>query len=255
MRNPFLWHEFVLTSPLWALVNAANPRDDEEEDSRANAEFLKTMSEEIRKSGGAKASSELRFSHTFPENPKKVVVSGEFGLLNIGVLNTGKGTNSLFAVSGQFTQPKNYSLPIRNITASRINLQLEPNRDGNVPFKFRAELEAQDVGLVVFLDYFDKEDNPHRVIAYKGQIKITPSDSYFDFQGILLMLGLAAGSYYGVKYLYRTYFPETVVKKARPSKAKIQEEIEAKKDVLSDEWIPEHLKKGSASPKKGAKKE
>ncbi|KAJ3102668.1 SWI/SNF and RSC complex subunit Ssr1 [Phlyctochytrium planicorne] len=241
-------------------------RADGEEEGEGE-EFLKAMEEEIQKnSGGAKVVSDLEFSYLFPDNPFKVVVANEITELLIGVRNTGKQTQTLFAISGAFTHPKNTSLPVRNITMQRYSLPLEPKQEATVPFRFRAEIEAQEIGLIVYIDYFDSDEQPHRAIAFQDLVRVTSNDSYFDLQGaigwkgdmiltaysnrISLIAALVAGVYFGFKAMYKTYAPEAVVKKARPSKAAIQEEIEAKKDVLSDEWIPEHLKKAAGSPGK-----
>ncbi|KAJ3117306.1 hypothetical protein HDU96_007212 [Phlyctochytrium bullatum] len=239
---------------LFKLAQQSSVRaQDDESDPKESEEFLKAMEDEIRKNAGAEVKTDLEFTYLFPDNPFKIVVANEVSEILIGVRNKGKNTHTLFAISGAFTNPKNLSQVVRNITNQRYSLPLEPKQEATVPFRFRAELEAQEIGLVVYIDYFDNEEHPHRAIAFKDLVRIASNDTYFDLQGITLMVGLAAGVYFAFKAMYSSFAPETVVKKTRPNKAAIQEEIEAKKDVLSEEWIPEHLKKGASAPKKKAK--
>ncbi|KAJ3212836.1 SWI/SNF and RSC complex subunit Ssr1 [Dinochytrium kinnereticum] len=223
------------------------------DDENEGDEFLKAMEDEIRKNSGPETKSDLEFSYLFPDNPFKVVVSNEVSELLISVRNTGKNTQTLFAISGAFTHPKNLSLVVRNITSQRYSLPLEPKQEATVPFRFRSEIEAQDIGLIVYIDYFDNEEQAHRAIAFKDLVRITSNDSYFDLQGVSLIVALVAGVYFAFQAMYQNYAPEVAVKKTRPNKAAIQEEIEAKKDVLSDEWIPDHIKKAASSPAKSKK--
>ncbi|KAI9366069.1 translocon-associated protein, alpha subunit [Zopfochytrium polystomum] len=219
---------------------------DEDTDNEA---FLKAMDDEIRKGGSDSSGVDLQFTHMFPKNPLNLVRAGDITEVLIGVTNVGKTSATLFAVSGLFSHPQNLSLPLRNLTAQRYNLPLGPKQEATVPFRFIPELEAQDVGLVVYIDYFDNEEAPHRAIAYKGVITITAADSTFDLAGLSLIALLGAGGYYLFKFLAKQYFPETVVKKTRPSAAVIREEIEAKKAVLDDDWIPEHVRKADGAKK------
>ncbi|KAJ3333874.1 SWI/SNF and RSC complex subunit Ssr1 [Blyttiomyces sp. JEL0837] len=234
---------FIVAS-LIAVVSAA----------KVSEEFLNNMNDEIKKNGVQETSTDLFFTHVFPNNPLKLVRSGEQTELLIGVKNVGASTQTLFSVSGSLTSPKNFSIPLRNVTAQRYSLPLEPKQEATVPFRFAAEMEPQDIGLVVFVDYFDNDEMPHRVIAYQDVITVSAADSTFDLAGISLLAILGGSGYFLFQYLYKAYFPERVVKKVRPSAAAIREEIEARKDVLSEEWIPEHVKKAEENARKSAKK-
>ncbi|KAJ1551186.1 hypothetical protein HK405_014997, partial [Cladochytrium tenue] len=136
------------------------------------------------------------------------------------------------------------------LTAQRYSLPLEPSQEATVPFRFIADVEAQDIGLVVFLDYFDNDEVPNRAVAYKGIIKVIASDSTFDLAGLSIIAMFAAGGYYLFQYLAKVYFPEAIVKKTRRSAVAIREEIAAKKEVLVDDWIPDHVKKAEETKKK-----
>ncbi|KAI8846765.1 hypothetical protein BC829DRAFT_397836 [Chytridium lagenaria] len=202
--------------------------DEEQEDDG----FIKAMEDEIKKNGGAAKASDLEFSYLFPDNPFKVIVANEVAELLI---------STLFAISGAFTHPKNLSLVLRNVSLLCFNIPpfpLSPSKEATVPFRFRSELEAQDIGLLVHIDYFDNEEHPHRAIAFQDYVKITSSDSYFDIQGLSLIAAVIGAVYFTINFVYSAAPEAAGTKKTRPNKAAIQEEIEAKKDVLAEEWIP-----------------
>ncbi|KAJ3347414.1 hypothetical protein HDU83_002119 [Entophlyctis luteolus] len=119
-------------------------------------------------------------------------------------------------------------------------------------------MEAQDLVLVVYIDYFDLEETPRRVIAFQGPIKIVPADFLFDFAGLSVVAALVGTAYVGYKIATTSQAKSLVggkrtestssssssgTKKPKMNASEIRAEIAAKKEVLDDEWIPAGLKK------------
>ncbi|KAJ3001776.1 UNVERIFIED_CONTAM: hypothetical protein HDU68_006642 [Siphonaria sp. JEL0065] len=221
------------------------------------------MNKEIAKSGGArKQVSELSFDTVFPTAKDSKFVSGEPAEVVVGVTNLASHPTSVFAISGYFASPKNASKPIHELGAQRYSIKLDSKQQASFPLRFTPELEAQDLILVVYIDFFDIEESPIRAIAFEGPIKIIPSDFILDFAGISVIVVIGALSFLG----YKIYTNKPVLssgggagssaggaaqapKKKVPA-AEIREQIAAKKEVLDEEWIPAHLKKGGDKKKK-----
>ncbi|KAJ3414141.1 hypothetical protein HDV05_007003 [Chytridiales sp. JEL 0842] len=216
-------------------ASASSKYDDDGSD-----EFLKTMAEEIKNAGtGPESASVLKFSAGFPNNPFNNVIADKVTELQINVTNTASTTQTLFGVYAVLTKQSNFSQVLFNLTAARYNVALPTLKTATLPFKFKVETEAQDLGLVVYVDYFDKEEVPHRAVAFKKVIKVSASDYTFDLAGISIIVILGGLGYLAVTSLFNS---PTKVVKTKPNVAALREEYEAKKDVLADEWIPDHLK-------------
>ncbi|KAJ3133812.1 hypothetical protein HK100_004065 [Physocladia obscura] len=221
-----------------------------------NDEFLRAMSKEIARNGGAvRESAELAFETVFPSNKDHKFLSGELTEVVVGLTSKVAYPVSVFAISGYFANPKNSSKPIHELPAQRFNIKLDTKQEASLPLRFTPELEAQQLVLVVLIDYFDVEETPRRVIVFEGPIQIIPSDSLFDLAGLSVIAAFVGAAYIGYKVLTTkdakngssggsaTSVDGTAPKKVKVSAAEIRAEIEAKKDVLDEEWIPVQLKK------------
>ncbi|KAI9352639.1 hypothetical protein BDR26DRAFT_849610 [Obelidium mucronatum] len=189
-------------------------------------------------------------------------VSGEPAEVVVGVTNLGSHPTSVFAISGYFANPKNASKSILDLGAQRFSIKLGSNEQASFPLRFTPELEAQNLILVVYIDFFDIEETPIRAIAFEGPIEITPADALLDFAGLSILLVIGGLSYVG--YKIATNKPvissasasgssgsaATAAKKPKVPAAEIREQIAAKKEVLDEEWIPAHLKKSDSKKQK-----
>ncbi|KAJ3063726.1 hypothetical protein BCR33DRAFT_854355 [Rhizoclosmatium globosum] len=224
-------------------------------------DFLVNMNKEILRNGGAqKHVNELAFDTVFPGSKDSQFVSGEPAEVVVGVTNLAPHPTAVFAISGYFAEAKNTSKPIHELDAQRFNIRLDSKQQASFPLRFTPEMEAQDLILVVLIDFFDADETPRRAIAFQGPVKIIPSDFILDFAGISVIVVISGLAYIG--YKIATNPPKTSsssnsssssssaeVKKQKIPAAEIREKIAAKKEQLDDEWIPEHLKKADKKKK------
>ncbi|KAI8832466.1 hypothetical protein BJ741DRAFT_614601 [Chytriomyces cf. hyalinus JEL632] len=228
-------------------------------------DFLVSMNKEIMRNGGAQRSTEyLSFDVVFPkgkEADSRKFVSGEQTEVVVGVTNKAKQATGVYAIGGYFAYSSNTSKPIHEIQQTRVNVRLEPKQQTSLPLRFNPEMEAQELILVVNVDYFDSDEAPLRVVAFEGPVQIIPSDFIFDLSGLSVLAAFGAFVYYGGKYLISVYFPTAAAstnstsssgassataaaaKKVKLTSAELKAEAAKKKEELDDEWIPEHLKK------------
>ncbi|KAI9140129.1 hypothetical protein BKA69DRAFT_588484 [Paraphysoderma sedebokerense] len=175
-----LFFVFALLACFCHFSNASDADDDEAEVIAPNEQILKSSD-----SGKVEAVNDISVSATFPNNPFKTVPAGEtlellvtFGNLNKTVDYTVK------ALTGFFTDPKNASLVLRNLTAYRYNNVVPANDKVNLTYPIMPDYEMlpQDVGLIVLIHYVDKTEQLYRAVGYNGVIKVAEPRTTFDLQ-------------------------------------------------------------------------
>ncbi|KAJ3238137.1 hypothetical protein HDU78_003668 [Chytriomyces hyalinus] len=252
-----LFQSLLALVTLFAVVFAQRERFEKDD-------FLMSMNKEIARNGGAQRTTEyLSFDVVFPkgkEADNRKFVSGEPSEVVVGVTNKAKQATGVYAIGGYFAYSSNTSKPIHELQQTRFNIRLEPKQQASLPLRFNPEMEAQDLILVVNVDYFDNDEAPHRVIAFEGPVQIIPADFIFDLSGLSVLAVFGAFVFYGGKYLISVYFPTaaastgsatssgvtstaSAAKKVKLTSAELKAEAAKKKEELDDEWIPEHLKK------------
>ncbi|ORY35152.1 hypothetical protein BCR33DRAFT_504026 [Rhizoclosmatium globosum] len=95
-------------------------------------------------------------------------VSGEPAEVVVGVTNLAPHPTAVFAISGYFAQAKNTSKPIHELDAQRFNIRLDSKQQASFPLRFTPEMEAQDLILVVLIDFFDAV----RLLSFQHQLPI-----------------------------------------------------------------------------------
>ncbi|TPX74315.1 hypothetical protein CcCBS67573_g04419 [Chytriomyces confervae] len=271
-----LFQSLLALVTLFAVVFAQRERFEKDD-------FLVSMNKEIARNGGAQRTTEyLSFDVVFPKGKdadNRKFVSGEPSEVVVGVTNKAKQATGVYAIGGYFAYSSNTSKPIHEVLSlfllnstpipisiraslqqTRFNIRLEPKQQASLPLRFNPEMEAQDLILVVNVDYFDNDEAPHRVVAFEGPVQIIPADFIFDLSGLSVLAVFGAFVFYGGKYLISVYFPTaaastgsatssgvtstaSAAKKVKLTSAELKAEAAKKKEELDDEWIPEHLKK------------
>jgi hypothetical protein len=156
---------------------------------------------------------DVQFTHYFPNNPFKTIVSGQateclIGMKNIGFKNE---TYTVFGLNGVLVNPQNFSEIIRNLTAFRYIISIDPYEEATLPFKLKVDLDPMEVGMLVVVDYFDSEDNILRGLGFQDIVKITSPIAKFDLEAlsvyIILILFVIAVVYFTYTTFLAQYLP------------------------------------------------
>ncbi|KAI8814376.1 hypothetical protein BJ742DRAFT_785105 [Cladochytrium replicatum] len=180
------------------------------------------------------------------KNPFSIVTIGENTEVQLRVKNKGGSKLTVHSLSAQLTLPKDHSKILRNLTSSSVNVNIAAGKALNVTYKFKLDVEPQDLGLSVFVHWYNADESNVRSLGYRGVIKVSSNDSLFDLQSlflaVLLLGGIGAAGYYS----YNTYIlGGKKTRKARAPKPTKEEAAAqaAAPQTVQDEWIPDHVKK------------
>ncbi|KAI9197229.1 uncharacterized protein BJ171DRAFT_521642 [Polychytrium aggregatum] len=216
---------------------------------KGNEEFLRLMRAQVAKAGVEKT-SDLVFKAVVTGEKGLTYVSGQHSNIDIFVANKGTQKHTIFGVFASLTNSGDYNKVVRNLTLAGYQIPLKAGSNLTFTYPFSIETEAMELGYVLYVDYYDSEEIPHRIVAFSTPVKVVFGDSLFDLQSLSIIIvigGLIAG---GV-YLSNT---STVAKTVKKEKAALpsREEVELKRSQLNEDWIPEHVLK--AEKAKGKKK-
>ncbi|TPX31590.1 hypothetical protein SmJEL517_g05095 [Synchytrium microbalum] len=260
--------ELYIPSEWYDTCNAARAEvvraqdDDESDDTAAGTAKIRV--------------EDVQFTHYFPNNPFKTIVPGQpteclIGMKNLGIKNE---TYTVYGLTGALVSPQNLSTIIKNLTAVRYIVTLEPYEEATLPYKIKVDLDSMDVGLVVLVDYIDSEENPLRGLGFSDTVKITSPISTFDIQTlsvyVLLVAFVGIVGYFTYTTFLVQYLPQSPPKRktrssttAGPSSSSSVVAAGGSSPGKSDEngssaptdpgkvnmdWIPDHLK-NEKSPK------
>ncbi|KAL1956428.1 hypothetical protein VTO42DRAFT_7314 [Malbranchea cinnamomea] len=149
--------------------------------------------------------------------------------------------------------PGKPSTNIRNLTATRYNVEVAPNSQHSLPYDFTTDMHPQDLRLSLAAIVTDGKGNIFTIPAYNQTVSVVePDTSIFDPQIIFLYVFLLT-CFAGVVYLFYNvwiapYFPQK--RKRGRSGERRQKSSEQPQSPGSDdgttaktydaEWIPAH---------------
>ncbi|KAI8816644.1 uncharacterized protein EV422DRAFT_571613 [Fimicolochytrium jonesii] len=201
----------------------------------------------------------LAFTHAFPNNPFKTIITGESTPIALNITNGGEWNHTLVGLGGFLAHPRNLSIPFRNLTTRKYKTPVRVQQTIPVTYNFIVETEAGEYGLVVFANTIDNEGVAHRVLAYQGLVTIADNDSLFDLQSLsiyALLLALIGGIGYS---FYNSFLgaPATSGKKRGSTTTPapiIRRESNVKPGEPDMDWIPDHhLKQEGKSKRQSAR--
>ncbi|GAA5960941.1 hypothetical protein JCM8115_002630 [Rhodotorula mucilaginosa] len=201
----------------------------------------------------------------FPDsNPFGRVTNGNSNnLLHVRVQNHADHPITILRVRGQFREATGKERPLRETTTMRLGMPVSPkSKSPLIPYRFHSENKIGDVGLRVWVDYNDANNNLHSVLGYDSTVTVgEPKSSWFDLE-LLFLYVLLGGLFAGVAYfVYTTYFDPSLSlspsssksgKKAssasgsgRPSavtakSSSIVDNVTGEKSKVDESWVPEH---------------
>ncbi|GAA5982381.1 hypothetical protein JCM10908_006623 [Rhodotorula pacifica] len=212
----------------------------------------------------------------FPDsNPFGRVTNGDSNnLLHVRVQNHADHAITVLRVRGQFREASGKERPLRETTTMRLGMPVSPkSKSPLIPYKFHSENKIGDVGLRVWVDYNDANNNAHSVLGYDSTVTVgEPKSSWFDLELLFLYALLGAFFAGGAYFVYTSYFEPTVTtsksKKKRttsssstPSRphavtaksSSIVDGTTGEKKKVDESWVPEHhLRTRGAGGKKAA---
>lgn len=170
----------------------------------------------------------------------------------IEVTNHEKAPIQLAFLAGTLTKPGEpaTAVIVRNLTAVRYDLTVEPGEKKSVPYSFVQDMQPQDVKLQLVAVLSNDKGDTFQVPAYDASASIVEAPtSILDPQIIFLYLflsGLFGGTLY---FVYKTWL-EALFPQAKRSKKPKQATIAVPVPVESEDavpgkgydqsWIPDH---------------
>ncbi|GAA5880039.1 hypothetical protein JCM3774_004545 [Rhodotorula dairenensis] len=197
----------------------------------------------------------------FPDsNPFGRVTNGNSNnLLHVRVQNHADHPITILRVRGQFREASGKERPLRETTTMRLGMPVSPkSKSPLIPYRFHSENKIGDVGLRVWVDYNDANNNPHTVLGYDSTVTVgEPKSSWFDIE-LLFLYVLLGGFFAGVAYfVYTSYFDPSLSSASgaggkkrsststRPSavtakSSSIVDNVTGEKNKVDESWVPEH---------------
>lgn len=171
----------------------------------------------------------------------------------IEVTNNEKAPIQLALLAGTLSKPGEPATAeiVRNLTAVRYDLTVEPGEKKSVPYSFALDMQPQDVKIQLVAVLSDDKGNTFQVPAYDASASIVEAPtSILDPQIIFLYLfltGVFGGTLY---FVYKTWL-EALFPQAKRSKKVKQATIAVPVPVDTDDaaasgkgydesWIPDH---------------
>ncbi|KAF9434884.1 hypothetical protein BGZ76_007245 [Entomortierella beljakovae] len=174
------------------------------------------------------------------------LVSGEANKLKVSFRNSGKTDLKVNLIVGTIAEPDDFNQIIRNLTAYRYSTTLKAEATLVLPYTINMEHPSREVGLTLIADIIDSSKSHFPILVYNSTVSFSePMNSWIDLQLIFLYV-LIAGIFVAIgAFIKGSFAPETkkTVKKAPTMTPEEREAALEKRNVLDEDWIPEHHKK------------
>lgn len=132
---------------------------------------------------GLKDAELVSFAHDFPKLAiKDTFVVDQKAIVRINITNQSILTKTVFKLTGSYVDSKNASKVIRTISSENVQYVVKSGKTINLKYKFIPQIEADNVALLVTVDFYDLDETSYRSVGALQTIRVVYGDSVFDLQ-------------------------------------------------------------------------